>query len=223
MQDGMTKRYSTKNEILYGQIKEHILSGALRPGERLVVASIAQEFQVSPMPVREAFQRLQQDGLIEITPHVGAKVTAFDLKKFKESIFIRNELEPLAARLAAVAMDEKEIDRLFALTDEMEQCVQEQNYQQYTALNLQFHDVIYAGCGNDTLYEMIAALIARTEYTKSIFLRDHHRMAASTADHRRIAECIRNRNPETTYAEFRAHKQKGFEIITNILAREMSE
>lgn len=215
--------YSTKNDILYNQLKEQIINGVLRPGERLVVASVAKEFDVSPMPVREAFQRLQQDGLIEITPHVGAKVTAFDMKTFKEIIFIRNELEPLAAKLAATAMTDAQIDALFALTDEMARCAQAQDYHAYTQLNLRFHDGIYAGCGNATLYDLIRSLIAKTEFSKSIFMRDHQRMNTSTADHRHIAECIRARDPEAAYAAFRAHKQKGFEIITEILSHELSE
>lgn len=215
--------YSTKNDILYNQIKEQIISGALRPGERLVVANVAKDFDVSPMPVREAFQRLQQDGLIEITPHVGAKVRAFDMKTFREIIYVRNELEPLAAKLAACAMTDAQIDALFALTVDMDRCTHAQDYHAYTLLNLRFHDAIYAGCGNDTLYDLIRSLIAKSEFSKSIFMRDHQRMTTSTADHRHIAECIRARDPEAAYAAFRAHKQRGFEIITEILSHELSE
>ena len=61
---GKTKAFYTKNDMLYSLLKDNLLSGAYHPGERLVVADLAAEFQVSPMPVREALQRLQQDGWV---------------------------------------------------------------------------------------------------------------------------------------------------------------
>lgn len=216
----MANRYSTKNEILYNQLKEKILNGVLHPGERMVVANIAKEFQVSPMPVREAFQRLQQDGLIEIVPHVGAHVKALDLKTFQEIIYIRNELEPIAARLAAVNMPQARIDELFALTEEMEKCVQDGDPRLYTQLNLRFHECIYAECGNATLYDLIQSLRNKTERSKSIFMRDHQRMVTSTVDHKHIAQCIRDRDPEAAYTAFRSHKQTGFEIVIKLLEEE---
>lgn len=221
MSDAVINKYSTKNEILYNELKERILDGSFHSGERMVVANIAKEFQVSPMPVREAFQRLQQDGLIEIVPHVGAHVKAIDLKTFQEIIYIRNELEPIAARLAALNMPESQIDLLLSLTEEMEKCVQAGDPRYYTQLNLRFHGCIYANCGNATLYELIQSLRAKTERSKSIFMRDHERMAISTKDHKEIAECLRKRDPEAAYNSFRRHKQAGFEIIVKMLAEEV--
>ncbi len=214
-------KYVTKNEILYSELKEKILNGTYRPGERIIVANVAKEFQVSAMPVREAFQRLQQDELIEIVPHVGAHVKRLDLQTFQEIIYIRNELEPLAAKLAALNMAEAQVDRLFALTEEMEQCVQDRDPRRYTQLNLQFHECIYANCGNSTLRDLIQDLRAKTERSKSIFMRFNQRMVTSTADHKRIAQCIRDRDPDAVYTAFRDHKQAGFEIVLKFLEEEL--
>lgn len=220
MQANVMSEYSTKSDLLYAHLKEQILDGVLRPGERLVVANVANEFQVSPMPVREAFQRLQQDGLITMTPHVGAKVVSLDMKSFKEIISIRNELEPMAARLAASEMTDEQINELFCLTDEMEACTKANDARLYSKLNQRFHSCIYQGCGNHTLCELIGSLQAKTERSRSIFMRDPNRMVTSTADHRQIAQCIRERDPEAAYTVFRTHKEKGFDLIIKMLSEE---
>lgn len=220
MQTNTMGGYSTKSDLLYANLKDQIINGALKPGERLIVANVANEFKVSPMPVREAFQRLQQDGLITITPHVGAKVMSLDIKAFKEIISIRNELEPMAARLAATAMTDDQIQVLFDLTEAMKPCARERDARRYSELNQRFHGWIYSHCGNQTLDELIGSLQEKTERSRSIFLRDPERMEISTADHIHIAECIRARDPEAACAALRSHKKKGFEIIIKILSEE---
>lgn len=220
MQANVISEYSTKSDLLYTHLKEQIIDGVLRPGERLVVLNVANEFHVSPMPVREAFQRLQQDGLITMTPHVGAKVISLDMQSFKEIISIRNELEPMAARLAATEMNDEQINELFRLTEKMEACAGVSDARLYSKLNQCFHGCIYQGCGNHTLCELIESLQAKTERSRSIFMRDPDRMVTSANEHRQIAQCIRERNPEATYQAFRSHKEKGFDIIIRMLSEE---
>ena len=76
--------YMTKNEYIYEKLKDEIVDGKLASGERIIIREVSKKFGVSGVPIREALNRLQQDGLVEIIPHVGAKVVEFDLKKFKE-------------------------------------------------------------------------------------------------------------------------------------------
>lgn len=214
---GKTKAFYTKNDMLYSLLKDNLLSGAYHPGERLVVADLAAEFQVSPMPVREALQRLQQDGWVEITPHVGARVVTFDREKYLEIIAIRKELEPMAASLAAKRMDDAHVQQLFEIVAEMEACIAEDDTSNYSKLNRQFHNTIYSCCGNGTLLGIINDLIAKSSQSQSIFYRSPKRMQVSTLQHRQIAEAIRSKDFERAQLLMRKHKEEGFQLTVELL------
>lgn len=214
---GKTQGFYTKNDMLYSLLKDKLLSGAYHPGERLVVADLAAEFQVSPMPVREALQRLQQDGWVEITPHVGARVVTFDREKYLEIIAVRNELESMAARLAAERMDAAHVAQLFEIVAEMEACTAEGDTSSYTKLNRQFHDTIYSCCGNGTLLGIINDLIAKSSQSQSIFYRSPKRMQVSTQQHRQIAEAISSKNFQRAQLLMHQHKEEGFELTIELL------
>lgn len=212
-----TQQYFTKNDMLYGSLKEKILSGAYRAGERLIVADIASEFSVSPMPVREALQRLQQDGWVEITPHVGARVAIYDKKKYLETIEVRRELESMAVRLSAGRISQQSVEQLFEILNEMEECCKTGDTSSYTMLNRQFHDTIYNCCGNETLVSIINDLIAKTGQSQSIFFRSPERMVKSTRQHRAIAEAIRDKRSEEAGELMYNHKREGFDITIQLL------
>lgn len=217
MAKGTQNFYTTKNDMLYSRLKDKLLSGAYHPGERLVVADLAAEFGVSPMPVREALQRLQQDGWVEITPHVGARVVSFNKSKYLEIIAVRSELESMAARLAAERMDTAHVGRLFELVAEMEACIGDGDTSSYTKLNRQFHDAIYSCCGNETLLGIINDLIAKSSQSQSIFYLSPKRMQISTQEHRQIAEAISVKDLEKAQLLMRQHKEEGFSLTIELL------
>ncbi len=214
---GKAQGFYTKNDMLYSLLKDKLLSGAYHPGERLVVADLAAEFQVSPMPVREALQRLQQDGWVEITPHVGARVVTFDREKYLEIIAVRKVLEPMAASLAAERMDTTHVEQLFEIVAEMERCTAEGDTSSYSKLNRQFHNTIYSCCGNGTLLGIINDLIAKSSQSQSIFYRSPNRMQVSTQEHRQIAEAIRCKDFERAQLLMHRHKEEGFQLTVKLL------
>ncbi len=93
--------YRTKAELVYAQLREQILSGGLAPGQRITLAGLAKQLQVSVMPIREAIARLEQEGLITLAPHKDTHVTDLSVRDVTQLFDIRGALEALAARLAA--------------------------------------------------------------------------------------------------------------------------
>ena len=82
---------------IYRILREAILNGQLKPGERLVQEELAKSFNVSRMPVREAVTQLAADGFVTIEPHKGAIVKEFSVHEIEELYFLRSKFEPLAA------------------------------------------------------------------------------------------------------------------------------
>lgn len=95
--------HRTKGEMAYLYLREQILSGAFRPGQRLTLAALSKMLKTSQMPVRDALLRLEQEGLVRITPHTDIHVVKLEPRDALELFQIRSALEGLAARLACQA------------------------------------------------------------------------------------------------------------------------
>jgi DNA-binding GntR family transcriptional regulator len=100
------------HSTVYAQVRHAILTGALRPKERITENQIAERFGLSRTPVREAFRRLEAEGLIVVVPQRGAFVSQPSLEDILEIYQIRTPLECMAARIAADAITEAQLGRL---------------------------------------------------------------------------------------------------------------
>ena len=96
----MANEFKTIQEIIFDTLKQRIISGKYEPGKRLIANDLAEEFDISRMPVREALTRLASTGLVELIPYKGAIVNELTAEDFVEIFYIRSVLEGLAARLA---------------------------------------------------------------------------------------------------------------------------
>ena len=92
-----------KSQAIYAALRERILANDIAPGTRLVMRDVANEYDTSDIPVREALRMLERDGLVETTPYRGARVTTLTAKEVEETYFIRSHLESIATGLAASA------------------------------------------------------------------------------------------------------------------------
>ena len=82
----MPKDGKTKNIVVYGKLRQEIVKGTIKPGQKLVMASLAKSFACSVTPVREAIRRLESDGYVTFTPHSGAMVTGIDDRELSEAL-----------------------------------------------------------------------------------------------------------------------------------------
>lgn len=213
--------YYTKNDIIYEKLKDRIIDGKLAPGQRLVIFELANEFNVSPMPVREAIKRLQQDGFLEVIPHVGARVASFDLNKFKEIVLIRMELEPLAARLATPYINADKIKELEQIILDMERAIKDKNYTQYAQLNKKFHIAIYSASPYQYLYELIMSLWTKSEFSRTIFSKFNDRMEVSIAEHKMWLQAIKDGDSQKSGNILRAHKENAFKKLIDSYEKDM--
>jgi DNA-binding GntR family transcriptional regulator len=201
-----TMEFSTKNNYVYESLKDEIIEGKLRPGERIVIAEVVKRYNVSPMPIREAINRLQQDGFVEVIPHVGARVTPFDIERHKELMLIRTELECLAVKLSGDYIDDKLLTKLDELLVQMEECVKNNNNKRYGKLNIKFHTLIYEASPHTILQELIASLWARSEFSRGIFEKIPERNIESLAEHKAMVEALKERDAEKASAILRKQK-----------------
>jgi DNA-binding GntR family transcriptional regulator len=147
--------YPTVQRLVTERLRAAILAGQLAPGDRLQQDEIAQQLQVSRMPVREALRILQSEGLIELRPHRGAVVVSLRPEDIAEVFEIRGMLEARAAALAAPRLTPDDLRRLRAIFEEMDRAAQDE--KRWLALNRDFHMAIYPASGWPRLVALIEA------------------------------------------------------------------
>lgn len=139
-------------------IVESVLSGALKPGDRIVESSLARELGVSQAPVREAIRDLVLLGFLESQPYKGTSVRSFTPEELWESYTVRAALESLAARLAATHLTEDDVATLQSILDEMMDAARQQDMDALVGLDNKFHENILKISRNKTLYQLWKSL-----------------------------------------------------------------
>ena len=105
-------RFRTKQEFVYRTLRDEIMSCTLAPDQRLVIDDLARRLEVSAIPVREALQLLQSEGLVQNIPHVGATVSPLSRESIDEVFTVMEGLEIVATRGAAQRMTPEDAEAL---------------------------------------------------------------------------------------------------------------
>jgi DNA-binding GntR family transcriptional regulator len=164
---------------LKDEIENEIVAGRFQPGERLDEVSLAQRFNVSRTPIREALHALAASGLVEVRPHRGTIVADVSPDRLVEMFEVMAEMEAMCGRLAARRMSEAEQAELAEAHAECGIAAKEGNSDKYYYANERFHFCIYEGSHNGFLAEQCKNLHRRLQAYRRLQLRVRNRMAAS--------------------------------------------
>lgn len=198
-------KYKTKNEYVYEEIKKAIATGEFKEGERLVTSDLAKKYEVSAIPIREAINRLSIDGLVEIIPHVGAKVVLYDLVKLDEVQMIRLELECLATRLAAPVISDEVIEKLEQMLAASEKYLAENDSDAYADFNREFHLTICRANPNETLTDYIINIWDKMQHHVRAFHRSGKNDMTSWNEHKVWLEGLKTHDPVIAEKSCRMH------------------
>lgn len=150
------------SELVTARIRDSITTGAYGPGARLIEGRIAEELNVSRVPVREALRALAAEGLVEVRPRLGAVVASLDPASAREMVQIRATLEGLNARLAAEHCTPELARKVTDVLAEGNAKVAAGETEKLLELNARFHDLLYAAGANTMLADLMRTLRDRT-------------------------------------------------------------
>ncbi|MHA6326442.1 GntR family transcriptional regulator [Roseivivax sp. CAU 1753] len=174
------------------QLEELILVGRYADGDRLDEVRLAETFGVSRTPMREAFQRLAQSGLVEHVPNRGVFVRQPGLVELLEMFEVMAEMEAICGRLAARRISDAALSELDAANAKCRQAVQEGDPDAYYDENQRFHRLIYAQSGNAFLQQETMRLSRRLRPFRRQQLRLRGRLAQSMGEHEDIVAALRD-------------------------------
>lgn len=205
----------SKQEHAYRVIRERILDGTYGPGYRLVMDSVADELQVSAVPVREAIRRLEAEGFVVYRPNVGAQVAPVDAAVWESAMTVLAVLEGYATAAAAPQLTPREITGLRAVNAQMSEAMERTDVLAFSRLNQQFHAAIVARCPNSHLVDLLHDTNSRLDaIRRTVFTHIPYRGVDSVEEHDRLVELIGSRaEPDAIEAAARAHKLRTVEAF----------
>jgi DNA-binding GntR family transcriptional regulator len=202
-------RFRTKQEYVYQSLRGAILRGELAPGQRLVIDEIGRQLRVSAIPIREALQLLQSEGLVLSAPHLCATVAPISEDEVHEVFAIMEGLETVGVREAARRRDDGGIALLSGVVAEMDAAAASRDYERWAALNGDLHRAINEIARMPLLREMTDRVLARWER-----LRRHYfqgvlvpRVEQAQEEHRVLLAALVRGDPDGAEQVVRAHNR----------------
>jgi DNA-binding GntR family transcriptional regulator len=204
---------ATVRERTYEALKTLILTGELRPGERLAEVDLATRLGVSRTPLREALSRLAQEKLVVGRPHLGYVVIELDSKAIRDLLELREVLDVHAARIVAVAAAENVRQRLRACLAELETVLQQRAFDMpdianEIALGIRLHVIIAEATGNEVLLDTLKQIYERLQLAVWLEVLWIDRWQDSLAEHNNIVEAICSSDPDRSAEAARAHVRR---------------
>ncbi|MCR6545350.1 GntR family transcriptional regulator [Dehalobacterium formicoaceticum] len=205
--------YRPLGDIVFETIREAIISGYLRPGERLMEVQLAEEMGVSRTPVREAIRKLEQEGFLVIVPRKGAYVAGISLKDIADVFEIRASMESLAAGLAAQRITEEELNTLKDMVVSFAESADHHDLKDIVHTDTDFHDIIYKASRNERLIPIINNLREQIQRYRATSLAFPGRIKITVEEHRKMVEAISNKNVVLAQNLARAHVENAMDSM----------
>ena len=210
----MEKRTAKLRDVL----EEEILTGVLRPGDRLEELQLADRFGVSRTPIREALFQLSAAGLIEQRPRRGTFVAEIGPRRLMEMFDVMAELEAMCARLAARRATPEELAAIRQAHVGCAKAAERGDCDGYYYENEVFHERIRAASRNEFLVEQADTLQKRLKAYRRLQLRARDRLRASFAEHDSIVKAIESGDAEAAADAMRDHVMVQGERFADLLA-----
>ncbi|HVA89935.1 MAG TPA: GntR family transcriptional regulator [Chloroflexota bacterium] len=199
----------TKQKFVYRTLRDAILRCDLAPGQRLITDAIARQLSVSHIPVREALQLLQAEGLVENIAHTGASVAPISRDGVVETFTVLEGLEVVATRTAAERMSDQEAGELAAIIAEMDAILHSRTHERWGDLNSEFHRAIARMTAMPLLYDMTVRALDQWDRIRRYYFTSvlEQRIIQSQHEHHLILDAMRRRDPATIEQLIKVHNQ----------------
>jgi DNA-binding GntR family transcriptional regulator len=205
MQTGSILSRTNLPTRIYLLLKRRIISNEFSFGHKLTEFQLAEELGVSRTPVREALNRLVQDGYVKVIPGRGAFVASFSTDDMVELFEVREALEGMAARLAALRMPKESLVRLRTGLETALKSTNRRGYGGYLNADRQFHQALVSASENGHLIRLMEALTDRIQMLRGRSVTVPGRVAKSYEEHIGIIKAVLLRNPDLAEVRIREH------------------
>ena len=214
---GSSRPVTTAQQVLEN-LRHGLVSGMLRPGQRVNQEDVAVRLGVSVAPVREALRVLEQEGQLVYRPRRGYFVTELRIKDLEEIYALRRLLEERLARLALPVLDDETLTHVRAAAEECELAGESADVARELAANRRFHFGLLECADQPHTMRMIRLLWDSTEPYRAIYYNSPAERRRAGKAHKRILAAVAGRDADRLVAELDAHRDRALAVLRDILA-----
>jgi DNA-binding GntR family transcriptional regulator len=216
MEQAMTlRRRANISEEIADTLRELIIDGQLRDGERINEVHLAERLGVSRTPLREALRRLEGEGAVYSVPRIGYFIRPLSIEEFRQIYPMRALLDPEALRLSGIPPQ----SRLRELAKLNTQIRNATSNKEVLELDDRWHLTLVADCPNGVLIDLIGQFMRRTRRYELALMREGENVRVTTQDHRRVLRALRDGNLRAACAQLKRNMTSGIEPIERWLER----
>lgn len=186
-------------------VRERILKGEYRIGEKIKENQIATELKVSRTPIREAFKQLENEGLIDYIPNRGCFAKGFTRQDIEDIYAVRKALEVLAVEWAVSRIDDEQLAELQRQSDLMEFYTTRKDSKRVLEINADFHDIIYDAAGSRFMAQVLRSYKEYIEQTRKVLYYEQDYLTDIFSEHKEILEAIKRRDSAGAKAAMARH------------------
>lgn len=212
-----SERADTLADQAYQRLKKALMTGGLLPEQALTVRDVADEYGVSLTPVREAIQRLVAERALTVVNARTIRVPRLDVETYREILKIRLELEPMAARTAAMRMDNAEMDRLDLVVAAHVAAIRAGNAHETLSANTDFHLSIYRASQEAVLIGIIESLYLRVGPTLNLLFPQYCGGLTGHETHLQAVGALRRRDGDALAKAIRDDLTEGAQFLVRLL------
>ena len=192
-------------DVVFNTLRQAILTGELKPGERLMEIHLANRLGVSRTPIREAIRKLELEGLVTMIPRRGAEVAQITEKSMKDVLEVRRTLDALSAELACERISGDEEEALKQACLNFEAAVKTKDTKAIAKADVAIHDIIAAATGNQRLIQLINNLAEQMYRYRFEYIKDASQHERIIEEHRIIYESIVKKDQEAAAQMAKIH------------------
>lgn len=210
-------------EVVFLCLRSAILHGDLVPGERLMEVKLSQQLGVSRTPVRDAIQRLVDEGLVTMMPRCGAIVAGISDKDMRDVLEVRITLEELAVSLCTDRITDDDIKNLKNANKEFKKAVSEGDLLKIAEADVAFHDVIYSVTDNKRLLQIINELREQIYRYRLEYIKNDSARSELVKEHDRIIKYISEGETDNAKKAIRGHIENQMNEIADVIKKQVTE
>lgn len=212
--------YLPLRDVVFNTLRQAILTGEMKPGERLMEIHLANRLGVSRTPIREAIRKLELEGLVIMIPRRGAEVAQITWKNLKDVLEVRRAIDVLAIKLACERMSQEELVQLYQACDNFKEATGTQDLRQIAKADVQLHDIIVASTRNDRLVQLVNNLAEQMYRYRFEYIKDSNQYSGLIQEHYDMYESILRKDKESAARAVLKHIDNQEEAITRQLQLE---
>ena len=215
--------YLPLRDVVFNTLRQAILRGELKPGERLMEIQLANKLGVSMTPIREAIRKLELEGLVLMIPRKGAEVADISEKSLRDVLEVREALEELAVQLACDKITKEEIEDLKKAAEDFKKILKSRDITEIAEADVRFHDIIFMATDNQKLVQLLNNLREQMYRFRVEYLKNEEVHPQLIAEHEKIIEHIMERDKAKASAIVSEHINNQVEGVIDIIRTKQSE